>query len=393
MAWTWTRALALVAAIVYLTWIGLGSWDGLVRFQPLGIDLMPMWAAGHEVLRHPHWVYDVDRLTDFERPMLWRFHGPRPFVYPPSSLLLFAPLGFLPFAAAYVVITLTGLAAILGVTARLAPRPLLLVAMLVTPASVLVVNTGQVTFLIAAMTVAALASLERRPIVAGVLFGVVGVIKPEAMVLLPVALIAARQLRATWATALTAALALFVTLAAFGLDIWVRWFHAMDHFSTWVMAAWDLERGMITPTALGKNLNLDPASFDVWRLGFDVGAAVMAAWVFRRTGDLARRTAALLGGSLFITPYAMHSDAALLAPAAVLMLARRPSPGPWIIAFIAAVLLCCCTVPHWGAAAVTAFTLIASLTPAGILAGRRSLNPYRPPLPSAGPELEGVDRA
>ena len=45
--------------------------------------------------------------------------------------------------------------------------------------------------------------------------------------------------------------------------------------------------------------------------------------VFRRTEDPARRLAALFGGGLFITPYAMHYDAALLAPAAALMLTHR----------------------------------------------------------------------
>ena len=92
--------------------------------------------------------------------------------------------------------------------------------------------------------------------------------------------------------------------------------------------------------------------------------------MFRGADDLARRVAALLGGGLFITPYAMHYDGALLAPAAAIMLAQRPQPGPWILAFVASGVLCFAATPHWGAAAVTAFTLFAALTPETALSPR-----------------------
>ncbi len=392
--WSFGKALALFAGAGFLAGVGWRIWAGLVRFQPLGIDFMPMWAAGHAVLGHPHRVYDVVWLTHAQRPMLGHFHGLRPFVYPPSSLLVFAPLSLLPFGVAYAAWTVAGTAALVAVMARLAPRPLELLAMLLTPASVLVLNTGQTTFLVAAMAMAALAMMEKRPILAGVLFGVTGAIKPQAMVLLPVALIAARQWRAIAATALAAAAVLFVALVAFGGAIWFEWQTAMGAFGKWVMSTWDLERGMITPTALGLNLRLDQGSLDAWRAAFGLGAIAMAAWVFRSTDDVARRGAALLGGGLFVTPYAMHYDAALLAPAAALMLARRPAPGSWIIAFIAGGLLCCAAIPDWGAAGVTAFTLISSLTPANALAApARAASPAHAAPQDVVHGLEGVDRA
>jgi hypothetical protein len=95
--------------------------------------------------------------------------------------------------------------------------------------------------------------------------------------------------------------------------------------------------------------------------------------VFRRSSDPARRIAALLGGGLFVTPYAMHYDAALLAPAAALMLTHRTRPAQWILAAIAGAVLCCAAIPDWGAAAVTAFTLWTALSPETLLAGRPAL--------------------
>ena len=96
----------------------------------------------------------------------------------------------------------------------------------------------------------------------------------------------------------------------------------------------------------------------------------MVWMVFRKTQDPARRIAALLGGGLFITPYAMHYDAALLAPAVALMLTHRSAPGTWLTALAATALLCCAAIPHWGAAAVVGFTLWVALTPEMLLAGR-----------------------
>ena len=95
--------------------------------------------------------------------------------------------------------------------------------MVLAPASLLVLVTGQVTFLVAAMGLAGLSSLKTRPIVAGLLFGVAGAIKPQAMLLLPVALLAIGAWRTIAATAFAAMLVVFVSLLVFGVDAWIGW--------------------------------------------------------------------------------------------------------------------------------------------------------------------------
>ncbi|HEY2707984.1 MAG TPA: glycosyltransferase family 87 protein [Caulobacteraceae bacterium] len=384
-AWPWARAIILLAAIAYLANAAWSQVDGILRFQPLGIDFMPMWAAAHEAFVHPKRIYDFTGLTRFEHPLLAHFHGMRPFVYPPPALLLFAPFGQAPFVVANAVWTSVGLVALLAALAtRLkAQRVLILLAVVLSPASVLVLLTGQVTFLIAALGVTGLLCLKDRPILAGVLFGLAGVIKPQAMILLPVALIALGQWRALAAAAAAAIAAAALSVLVFGLQAWTEWLAAVPVFERMVMDSPSMERGMITPTALGVNIHLDPAALIVWRLGFAVGAVAMVWRVFRGTEDPARRLTALFGGGLFITPYAMHYDAALLAPAAALILTRRSQPGAWIMAMFAGALLCCAAIPHWGAAAVTAFVLLVALTPQ-----RASAGEPRPPQPVSQPEPE-----
>jgi hypothetical protein len=391
--WQWLRIGVLAVGVVVLIAIGWHDTAKLLAYQPLGIDFLPMWAAGHEVFIHPHRVYDFARLTHFEQPQFlnFPFRGLRPFVYPPAALLILAPFGAWPFQVANLAWTAVGLVAIIAAvsTQVKSPRVLAVLAMVFSPASLLVLVTGQVTFLIAAMGVTALLCLKTRPILAGVLFGLAGVIKPQALVLLPVALIALGAWRAMLVTALTAVVAAIVSAAAFGLHAWIDWLGAVVRFQDWVMKTPGLVRGMITPTAMGMNLKLDPAALAVWRLAFAIGAVAIVWTVFRKTEDPARRLTALFGGALFITPYAMHYDAALLAPAAALMLTHRSRPGDWAVAIVASALLCCAAIPHWGAAAVTLFVLAVSLTPEAAFAGRLKLAELAARPQGSGPQGGG----
>ncbi len=371
-AWSWVRALVLVAGAGFPAALARDQTAAILHRQPLGIDFLPMWSAAHEAFIHPEKIYDFVGLTRFEHPLLANFVGLRPFVYPPPALLVFAPFGLAPFRIANVVWTVAGLVLILlTVAAQLkSPRIPVLAAMVLSPASVLVLITGQVTFLIATLAVVGVLSLKDRPILAGVLFGLACAIKPQSLVLLPVALIADRRWRTLLAAGVTGALAAAASAAVLGLHTWLEWLSALQRFRAIVMNAPGFQKGMITPTALGITLRLDPGGQETWRLGFAVGALAMVWGVFRKTEDPARRLTALLGGSLFVTPYAMHYDAALLAPAAALMLTHRSSPGAWIAALGTGALLCCAAIPYVGAAAVTAFVLAVSLTPEAAFAGR-----------------------
>jgi hypothetical protein len=373
-AWVWLRGLVLVAGIGLLAFLAWDQTETILSAQPLGIDFLPMWAAAHEAfLHHPDRIYDFAKLTAVQQPLLDGFPGFRPFVYPPPALLVFAPFGLLRFGLANAIWTAVGLALILGTTASQlkSPRLLVLAAMVLSPASVLVLITGQVTFLMATLAVTGLLSLKQRPLLAGVLFGLACAIKPQSLVLLPVALVATGQWRAVLAAGATAALAVAASIGMLGVHAWVEWLAALQRFQDWVMNSGGFQKGMITPTALGITLRLDAAGLATWRLGFAIGAVAMVWHVFRKTEDPARRLTALMGGSLFISPYAMHYDAALLAPAAALMLTHRSSPGQWIAALGAGALLCCAAIPYVGAAAVTAFVLVVSLTPETAFTPRR----------------------
>ena len=316
-------AVVMLAATVLSTLFLVGTSDGLNdRFgRPLGTDFSNVYAAGTYVLEaEPAAPFDPARQYAREQAI---FGAATPFYgwhYPPFFLLLAAPLAALPYWLALLVwqggtlgLYLLSIRAILAVHLP-SPSGWLLVA-LAFPA--VFINLGQAHngFLTAALVGAALCLLDRRPWIAGILFGCLAY-KPQFGLLIPLVLIATGRWRAVVAAAATvAALATTVTLA-FGLDVW-RAFLASTEFTRTVV----LEQG-------GTGWFKIQSAFSwvrLWGGGVTLAYAVQGAvtlaiaaalvWLWRSRAAFAYKAAALAIGCVLATPYSLDYDLMLLAPA------------------------------------------------------------------------------
>lgn len=333
------RSVGLFAGVDW-AWINRGLFMGLVALllmrdvrllsvgltvQPPGLDFLPLWTGARV---DPGRLYDFAYVTAQQS---WLFAGKvRPFVYPPSALLLFKVFGALPFWPAYLSLIGTSAALFLWASRKLGADWRLVLA---APPIVLVAFVGQATFLIGALVILALMA-RGRPILSGVLFGLAGAIKPQMLVLLPMALIVEGNWRACWATAVTAAGCGIVSLL-FGAS-WMGWLEALPRFTSLVEHDPTLVATMLTPYARWGHASLL----------FTVPAALAGVWFAFRSDDPAQKALALLGGALIVSPYAMFYEIALVVPA-VLALRRplawtlpfwaalyywSPGPGPLIVA-------------------------------------------------------------
>src|SRR5476649_704728 len=166
-------------------------------------------------------VYDIDAFTQFQNAIYAdRFPGPvsfRPFLYPPIWLLLLLPLGALAVGAAYAVFMVAS--ALLATLLEGRRDPWGWLAIVTSPAAVWTILAGQNTFLSLALFYGGWHALERSPALAGILLGLLAY-KPQIWVLVPVALLAARQGRALAWTIGTVAVLSLVSLGVFGPGFW-----------------------------------------------------------------------------------------------------------------------------------------------------------------------------
>src|SRR6516165_4225739 len=195
-------ALAAVYAGLLLHFDMAGAWIIDRTGMPVYSDFTDAWVAGIEALRgKADLIYEPAEFIRIQSALL----GPRDFFYPnwpypPTFLLVLAPIGALPYFGAFLVwdiATLFGFIIVVYFIVRQRPAIVLLLA---SPYSLWNFLAGQNGFLAASLIGASLLSLERRPVLAGVFMGCL-TYKPQFGILFPVALAASNQWR-TFASAL-----------------------------------------------------------------------------------------------------------------------------------------------------------------------------------------------
>jgi alpha-1,2-mannosyltransferase len=340
--------IAYAGAFAYLALTASGLSDAAGR--PLGTDFSNVYAAGTLVL-------DADPQAPFDPALQYAreqeiFGAATPFYgwhYPPFFLFVAAALALMPYKlsllawqAATLVLYLATLRAILADcvassgAAPLRPRPvgglreappsgtdganpiadpLWLVLALAFPAVFVNLGHGHNGFLTAALIGAALVNLDRRPLLAGLLLGLL-VYKPQFGILLPLVLAATGRWR-TFAAAVATVAALFlITTLAFGVSVWDA-FLASTHFTRTIV----LEAG-------GTGWHKIQSVFSLVRmwggpvaLAYAVQSAVTLllavalVWLWRQPVDFALKAAALIIAALLATPYSLDYDMTALAPA------------------------------------------------------------------------------
>ncbi len=266
-----------------------------------------------------------------------------PWVYPPTFLLLFLPFGALPPLASLVTFLASGFVALVAAVRPYVrtglPRTIVLFSLVLCPAVPFNVMTGQNAFFIGALLVGGFAMLARSPILAGILLGILS-FKPQLWLLVPVALVAAREWRALASTAATALLLAVATLPVFGLEIWHAWL-ALATGANRAYAAW-LTQGRLNgisvfactvrlwmPSGIGIENAAAYLSEHHWvevlgniaQFVATAAAAVLVYRAFRQPHPGALPLAVLLAAAILAAPHVSNSDAVLLGLAAGLAIA------------------------------------------------------------------------
>ncbi len=289
---------------------------------PFG-DFFALWSYAKIVGAHPATeLYDLATLHARQVALGMNPSDQNPFPYPPMFIVLLWPLGLLPLETAYLVWTAGTLALFVwAVVATCSRLPLCVLGVTVAPVSIATISSGQSGFLAAALITAGVRLAGNRPLLGGVLIGIL-TYKPQLGLLVPVALVSAGYwpaFRAACATAL--ALAAVATLA-FGWAVWPAWVSMLPAYA----GMFDRQTVQLTimPTVMA-NLLMAGVTLQVARGLQALVAVVVAILVWRcfrqNPGRLA--AAALLVGTFLATPHAFVYDLPMTAAALALFVDTR----------------------------------------------------------------------
>jgi alpha-1,2-mannosyltransferase len=273
---------------------------------PFG-DFFALWSYAKIALtRSAATLYDPTALHAAQVALGMPPGQENPFPYPPSFILYLRPFGALAYVPAYLAWIGVGLALYVWAMAAWPGRPIAIAIALLAPTTAIMLVAGQSGFLAAALALGGFRLVNTRPVLAGVLFGLL-IYKPQLGLLVPVALIAAGSWRAIAAACLTAMALVIVTSAAFGWPIWAAWLHELPVYSRQFDAGAVGYNLMPTLTA---NLQMLGASLTVARSAQAVAAMGVAAILWRafRAGVTPRATNLLFAGTFLATPHAFVYD-------------------------------------------------------------------------------------
>lgn len=314
--------LAAAYAVVLFVWYKQGVWLVDRNGVPLPrIDFTYWWVGGVQALQGTAAsMYDAAQLKHLLAVLVGPDHAKDfydfyNFPYPPTIFFLLAPLPMLPYVSAFLIWTAAPLLACIVVVFLIVRRLAAIPLVLASPFGAHAVRWGQFGFLNASLLGGALLALERRPVLAGMLIGCL-TYKPQFGILIPVALVAARQWRAFASAAITAVSLVGISIAVFGIESWVAFprgflanagdvllLRSYGFDWVWIQSVYGLVRSLHGRTALA-----------LLAQGCAVmGATVIIWFVWRSSTRYPLKAALLSAATLIASPYAWFHDLTVIA--------------------------------------------------------------------------------
>lgn len=317
----------IVEAVYFSAWkhpsISVPTWDAIDAV--IGRDFLNIWMGGRAALAGgPAAWFDANAYNAVIRSLLdpnplndYRYY----WSYPPDIVLFTWPFGLLPFLVAYVAWCVLGLVAFTAVAVTCGVERRNLLFLTLSPAVTVTIFFGQNGLVTGALLVGALTVLDRRPVLAGVLLGLL-TIKPQLGFLLPVMLILTGRWRTIAAALATVFVLVIATAAFYGADVWVEYFSKVGAQQAWVL---DHAGGNLVPSALYAARELGLSGPIAWTAQtiesvFALGAVV---WTFYRQRDEVLSLCLLVTAIFLFTPYSYCYDMVVLAWVATLLRQRN----------------------------------------------------------------------
>jgi len=301
-------AVFLIAGYLRRVWLVDDNGAGIP------IDFVATWAAGHlAATGQAAAAYDLASITAAQLTVVSKIDGAYSWAYPPTYFLLAAPFGLLSYPAAALIWIGSTLAAYLAAITAILPRRATLLLAAASPFALWNAFGGQNGFLTAALMGGSLVLLDRRPILSGVLLGLL-TLKPQLGILFPLLLILTGRWRTFCAAAVTATVMIAASCLVFGTSIWGDFLDSLRFQSEAVLARGDVH--FVKQQSVHALVRLaGGGEIAAWaaHLAAALAAIGFTVWIWLRPVDYRLKAATLATAALIATPYLFIYDLPLLS--------------------------------------------------------------------------------
>ncbi|TJW18100.1 MAG: DUF2029 domain-containing protein [Mesorhizobium sp.] len=358
----------LIFAYVCVLAIGvlIGDWLFDADGQPIATDFLAFWGAGKFVLQgHAADAYNWEihkSVSSAESGAV--FDGYYSWQYPPTFLVVTPALALVSYPAALVSWMAFGITLYAFALRLIGGTCIAILAAMAWPPVLWNTAVGQNGFVTAALLGAAIASIEKRPALAGLFFGLL-TYKPQFGLIIPLALIAGGDWRVIgWATISATAMAV-LSIAVFGTQIWSDFFDTAAKINGIILVDGRADFSKLQSLygfvrALGGSLTT------AWiAQGFLI--AVLSTgiiWIWLKKGAFDVKAAALATATVLASPYAFIYDFVALAVPLVFLGKTGFSAKESAVVIAAGILV------GWGPSEYAPTAFLAALLVLGLVIGR-----------------------
>ncbi|HTV38539.1 MAG TPA: glycosyltransferase family 87 protein, partial [Xanthobacteraceae bacterium] len=209
---------------------------------------------------------------------------------------------------AYIAWCVIGVAAYLLACLPALPRERLLFVACA-PGVAVCIFFGQNGFYTSALLIGGLLCMDRRPVLAGILFGIL-TIKPQIGLLLPIVLLFERRWTTIASAIVTTAVLVVATAMLYGWNIWLEFWDKVIPQQQWLTVhGGGLLFAVVSSVFFGGRMMYLPLNID-WALQGIASAFAFAAvvWTYWKRRDPALSLALLVTATFLFTPYILNYD-------------------------------------------------------------------------------------
>jgi len=316
-----TLFVAVFLVVVWVGWLLILA-GVLDAGEDVRIDFYSFYSSSSLALKgDASGAYDLMRLGveqsklpgDDSAVHIWR--------YPPMFLFFVLPLGLLPMAAAFASWTAATCLLLVSAIRRISNNFGLMLIAFAVPATFWNLLIGHNGLLMAGLFAWGMVLLRDRPVLAGVVLGMM-IVKPQFFPLVLIALLASRNKPALLGATACIAVMSLLSLVVFGFDSWEGFVTLARESNAETYNGVAPLAQMQSPTALLLLLGVSSLTAQLLQGMMSLACAGFVFWLWRRDIPFEYKASGLVAAILLATPYSFHYDLSLLSPAIVWLVLR-----------------------------------------------------------------------